>query len=199
MIQSPPKRPTSLSFSVTASEAPPRASRVAATLTTLPGSVLDGDEIVLLAIKPSMWRLLFDSAPWLVTCFLLAAVLVWLGTPLPGLSLTATAQVILLIGLARIGLAVVRWVPIWYVLTNRRVLDIRGVRTPRISACLLIEVRNTILQSSPTEKLTRLGTITFVTDPPDQASHVWQSIAEPDAVHTKIRRAIENAIDQSGT
>jgi hypothetical protein len=105
---------------------------------------------------------------------------------------------VLLIALARVGLAVVRWVPTWYVLTNRRVLDVRGVRSPRISACLLVDVRNTYLRSSSAEKLTRLGTITFITDREDTASHIWRSIAKPDVVHAKIRRAIENAIDQHG-
>ncbi len=186
-------------FSAATSEAPPRTSQAAATAwTALPGGVLDGGEIVLLATKPSMWRPVFDSAPWLVTCCLLAGVLTWLGKPLPGLSLTATAQVVLLVAFARVGLAVVRWVPRWYVLTNRRVIDIRGVRSPRIQACLLVEIRNTYLNSSAAEKLTRLGTITFVTDEANKVSRLWQSIAKPEEVHTKIRRAIENAIDQHG-
>ena len=198
MILSPPKPLTSRRFAAATSEAPPRASEAATDWAALPGGVVDGSEIVLLAIKPSMWRLLFDSAPWLATCCVFAALLTWFGRPLPGLSVTATAQVILLIGLARIGLAIVRWVPTWYVLTNRRVINIQGVRAPRISDCLLVEIRNTVLHVSPAEKLTRLGTITFVTDQPSHTPHVWQSIAKPEFVHAKIRRAIEDAIDRRG-
>jgi len=164
----------------------------------LPGGVLDGREIVVLAIRPSMWRPMIDSAPWLVTCCLLAAVLIWLGRPISGLSLTATAQLILLAGLVRLGFAVVRWVSMWYVLTNRRILDIRGVRAPQIWSCLLIQARNTYLNASPVEKLTGLGTITFVTDRPDEPPRRWQSVSKPQEVHTKIRRAIENAIDEHG-
>jgi hypothetical protein len=93
---------------------------------------------------------------------------------------------------------VVRWAPRWYVLTNRRVLDIQGVRSPRIWSCLLTEIRNTYLNASPPEKLTGLGTITFVTDHPDEPPCHWRSVAKPEEVHAKIRRAIENAIDQQG-
>lgn len=196
MLQSPTY--SAILFSPTASEAPPRASKVTATWTTLPGGVVEGGEIVILAIKPSMWRILLDSAPWLVTCCLLAGVLTWLGTPVPGLSVAATAQVMLLIAFARIALAIVRWIPTWYVLTNRRIIGIRGVRTPRISASPLVDIRNTYLHSSPAEKLARLATITFVFSHSEKPSHIWQSVAKPDEVHAAIRRAIENAIDQHG-
>lgn len=190
---------TRVPLAAAASEAPPVASKVTAALTAVPGGVIDGGEIVLLAVKPSMWRPIFDSTPWLVTCVFLAVALTWLGRSAPGLSVTATAQVILLLALARVGVAVVRWVPTWYVLTNRRVLEIQGVRSARISACLLVDVRNTYLHHSPGEKMAKLGTIMFVSDSGEKRPLVWQSIAKPDEVHTKIRRAIENAFDQHGT
>ena len=198
MIRAATRRLTPVSFSATASETPSRATDVAVGWTTLPGGVVDGGEIVLLAIKPSMWRPLFESTPWLVTCCVLAAGLAWLSRPIPGLPLTATVQVIVLVGFARLGLAVVRWVPRWYVLTNRRVLDIQGVRSPRIWSCLLIETRNTYLNVSTAERLTGLGTITFVTDHPGEPPCHWRSVAKPEEVHARIRRAIENAIDQQG-
>ncbi len=68
----------------------------------------------------------------------------------------------------------------------------------RISACLLTDVRDTYLQCSATERLTRLGTIVFVTDQTNKVPHIWQSITSPDLVHAKIRRAIQNAADQPG-
>jgi len=179
------------------SDAPSRASDVASRWTTLPGGVIDGGEIVVLAIKPSLWRPVFDSAAVLVTSVLLAVVLTTLGISFPGLSPATTAQLVLLIGFAGLGFAVVRWTTTWHVLTNRRIIDIHGVRTPRIAACLLVHLRNTYLHIAVVEKVTRIGTITFVTDEADRLPHVWRSIAHPDEVHAKIRRAIENAIDQS--
>jgi hypothetical protein len=179
------------------SDAPSRVADVAARWTMLPGGLIDGGEIVVLAIKPSLWRPVFDSAAGLVISVLLAVVLTMLGVPLPGLSATTTAQLVLLIGFTGLGLAIVRWTTTWHVLTNRRIIDIHGVRTPRIAACLLVHVRNTYLHASVAEKVARLGTVTFVTDEADRLPHLWRSIAHPDEVHAKIRRAIENAIDQS--
>ena len=188
--------PTSFASTTVMSEAPSRASKVAADWSALPGGVVDGNEIVVLAVKPSLWRSVFDSAGWLVACALLAVALAWLQQPIPGLSPTATVQVLLLVASVRLAVALIRWVPTWYVLTNRRVLDIHGIRSPRISSCLLVDIRNTYVNRSPAERLTKLGSITFATDHPNDPPRIWQSIAEPDLVHERIRREIEKTIDQ---
>lgn len=187
-----------MSSGASMAEAPSGVSRAGTKWSTLPGGVIAGGEIIIFAIKPSMWRPVFDSASWLVTGFLLAAVLTLIRTPFPGLSLTATAEAVLLVGFARLGYAVVRWVPTWYVLTNRRVIDLRGVRSPHIWSCALIDIRNTYVNASQPEKLTGLGTISFVTDRTDEPPRTWRSIARPDEMHTRVRRAIENAIDEFG-
>ena len=93
-------------------------------------------------------------------------------------------------------MALLRWVPTWYVLTNRRIISIHGVRSPRISSAPLLAIRNTYLNRSVAEHLTKLGSITFVTDMPNEDPHVWQSIPEPEAIHDRIRREIERAIDR---
>ena len=203
MILSPPRRisrsagsgrpyPTVI-FSATATEAPPSRAEVKTSWTTLPGGVLDGGEIVILAIKPSMWRVLFDSAPWLLMCALLAGVLTGLGRPILGLSLTDTAQALMLLALCRVSFAILRWIPAWYVLTNRRIIDIRGVRTPRIRSCPLIDVEDTYLHTSTSEKAAQLGTITFKLDRKDEGPYVWQSIQQPGEVYAKVRSTIDNA------
>jgi hypothetical protein len=179
-------------------EAPSGVSQVTTKWGTLPGGLIAGGEIIVFAIKPSMWRPVFVSAPWLVVTCLLALALTLLGTPFPGLSLTLTAEAVLLVGLARLGFAVIRWIPRWYVLTNRRVIDICGVRSPRIWFCALIDVRNTYLDVPPAERITGLGSISFVTDHPDEPPRIWRSIAKPNEIHARIRQAIENAIDEFG-
>jgi hypothetical protein len=176
-------------------EAPP-GTATTTRWTALPGEVLDGGEIVLLAIKPSMWRPVFEAAPVIAICTCLVLAIAWLGRPLPGLSLPATAQAILLVGMARFAVAVVRWIPRWYVLTNRRIIDVRGVRSPRLSSCPLLDIRNTRVQQSPGEGLTKLGTIVFLTDHDDGVSFIWQSVRDPEEVHACVRRAIENALDR---
>ncbi len=197
MLQSFVDLGSHVSPSAAATDARPHTT-TATRWTTLPGEVLDGGEIVLLAIKPSMWRPVFDAAPWLVTCCLLVVMLTWLGSPFSGWTLPATTQAILLVALARLAVGVVRWVPRWYVLTNRRIIDVRGIRSPRISSCPLLDIRTTHMEQSPLEGFTQLGTIVFVTDHEDQVSHIWQSVKDPRDVHARIRRAIENSLDQRG-
>lgn len=198
MIQAPPSQHARSAFAAVTPDAPPRTAEAASPWTTLPGGVIDGGEIVMLAIKPSLWRPVFESAAWIVTSIVLAGTLLWTRKTIPGFSLTTSAQIVLLIGVVRLGWAVVHWVPAWHVLTNRRVIDVRGVRTPRIDSCNLLNIRNTYLNTSSTESLVRLGTILFVTDHPEAPPITWRNITKPDLVHAKIRRAIENAIDQHG-
>ncbi len=197
MMPVEPKLRCGVAFSA-ATEAPSRVSGAVLPWAALPRGVVDGGEIVILATKPSLWRPVFESAPWLVTSCLLAAVLTWLSAPIPALSLALTAQLVLLVGLFRLAVAVVRWVPTWYVLTNRRILNIHGVRAPVVMSCLLIDIRNTYLRTSPVERAASLGSIIFVTDQAAEPPQVWRSIGNPDEVHKRIRRAIEGAIDQFG-
>ncbi len=181
-----------------ASESPPRARELPAEWSDLPGGVIDGGEIVLMAIKPSMWRPLFDSMPWLVTTGVFAVAILLLRAPLPGLSVSISAQLLLALGFVRVAFAIARWIATWYVLTNRRIMDVRGARAPRITSFALIEIRNTYLNATAPERLVRLGTITFVSKHADDRPHFWESVAQPEEVHAKIRRAIENALDQYG-
>jgi len=185
-------------FAPPATGAKPHAAETTTQWTALPGGVVDGGEIVLLAIKPSAWRPVFESASWLVACAALAMALAAFGRSLAGLSTATTVQLVLLIGFARLALAIVRWVPSWYVLTNRRIIEVQGMRNSEVVDCGLLDVRNTTVVKSPLERMTQLGTIAFVIDHEGRAPRVWHSVAKPDEVHARIRRAIENAIDQHG-
>lgn len=186
-------------FSVAVSDNPAAAAQaVVAPWAAIPGGVIDGGEIVCLAIKPSMWRPLFDSAAWMVGSWIIAAMLTYLGKPITGLSMATTVQIVLMGGIVGLGVAILRWIPTWYVLTNRRIIHIHGIRTPRIDSCELLEIRNTFVQVGIEEKLTNLGSITFIMDKPASRPRTWRSIQRPLEVHARIRRAIENAIDQYG-
>jgi hypothetical protein len=179
-------------------EAPPRTAKETVTWASLPGGMLDGGEIVILATKPSVWRPLGEALPWLVFAALFAALIVWFQAPLPGLTIAVSAQLILLVGFARLGLAVALWIPCWHVLTNRRVIDVHGVREPIIRSCSLLHIRNTHVTRTIVHRLLQIGTIKFVINDPLEPPHFWRSIPCPEEVHAAIRRAIEHAIDQFG-
>jgi len=185
-------------FAASTAEAPEGTGQVARSWAALPGGVVDGGEIVILAIKPSMWQPAIDAAPWLIVTAVAAALAATLRFALPGVSLAGTIQSILIVGFARLAFAIARWIPKWYVLTNRRVIDVHGIRAPTISSCPLVVIRNTYLQVNPLDRLLRIGSIAFVTTHDADPPRVWHMIPRPDEVHDKLRRAIENAIDQYG-
>ena len=185
-------------FSASTAEAPEQSGETATLWTSLPGGVVDGGEIVILAIKPSMWQPAIDSAPWLIGAAVAAVLAGSLRFSFPGVSLAVTTQLILLIGFARLGLAIARWIPSWHVLTNRRIIDVRGIRTPEIVSCPLVHIRNTYLQVSAVERLLRIGSIAFVTTLEADPPFVWRLIPKADEGHDKVRRAIENVLDQPG-
>ena len=128
-------------------------------------------------------------------CSVLAVILTVLGLPVFGLSPTGAAQVLMLLAFARLSFVMLRWIPTWYVLTNRRLIDVRGVRSARIRSCPLIEVKDTYLQESILEKAALLGTIVFELDRSDDRPYVWQSIQAPQEVFDKVRDTIRNARD----
>jgi len=61
-----------------------------------------------------------------------------------------------------------------------------------------VEVRNTYLNASVPERVARVASIRFVSKHSDRLPCVWEFVPKPELVHAKIRRAIENALDQYG-
>jgi len=180
-------------------EAGTAAPEVAQAWSRLPGGVVEGGEMVLLAIKPSLWRPLFESGWWLAFSAVAAIGIVTWTQPIPGFSIAVSIQLALAVGFGRLALAILRWIPRWFVLTNRRVLDIAGIREPRIWTCPLVEIRNTYVGATTAENLAGVGTVTFVTEHAHLPPRHWKSINQPQEVHARIRRAIENAIDHHDT
>ncbi len=173
------------------------ATQAAATpaLLRFPLEALDGGEIIILAVKPSVLSPVFDSARWLVVLLLLAIGVLWTGASPLRLSSQTAAQMFIGAAALRLVYAVVRWSATWYVLTNRRVLEIHGIRAPRVNSAPLIEVRNTYLTSAPHERLFRLSSITFVLQHEDRPPWAWRHLHQGEDIHRRIRRAIENALD----
>ncbi len=198
MIMTLPARGTDAIRAASASTAPPAAREAPSAWLATPSDVVDGGEIILMAIKPSVWRPVSEALPILAGCGLLAIVVAVLSTPVPGLSTSGSMQFLAAVGVIVTAVSFARWALTWYVLTNRRVLDIQGLWAPRIWSCALLDVRNTYLGATKTETSTSTGTITFVTQRDEEPPRQWCFVAKPDEMHAKIRRAIEEAIDHHG-
>lgn len=156
---------------------------------------LDGGEVVILALKPSPWFVLFDSARWLVLSFFVAGTSQWVANSVSWASASLLIRLALAAATFRFGVAVLRWVSRFYVLTNRRVMRIRGVWKVDVFACPLLSIRTTKVTAEIHERVVRLGTVRFNIDPPRDEDGSWVSIRRPGDVHAQIRRAIKRAID----
>ncbi|MFO0972424.1 MAG: PH domain-containing protein [Phycisphaerae bacterium] len=154
----------------------------------IPEQLLSDGEVVLLAIKPSLWFVILVSGR-----FLAALALVWVATRLPLLSPVALPVLRLALGavLLRLVVATLQWSARLYVLTDRRVLLIRGIFNVDIFECALARIQNTWLTFSLFERLLRLGSVHMATAAgPAGGVASWKIVAQPLAVHARLREAI---------
>jgi uncharacterized membrane protein YdbT with pleckstrin-like domain len=157
----------------------------------VPEGLLDGDEIVLLAVKPSLWFIPLTSGPWLVTCALVAALAWYLGregfgTDATRLGLQAAAAVALI----RVTVAMFLWACRLYVLTNRRVMRIKGVFHVNVFESPLAKIQNTYLDFTLPQRVVRIGSIRIQTAGFGGGNATWEHVAQPTLVHTRLRNAI---------
>ena len=162
----------------------------------LPSHLLDGGEVVVFAIKPSAWFVLLVSLRWMAVAIVLAS--------LAATEVVAPAyrayllNVAILVAGARLGWATIEWVSRLYVLTNRRVMSIRGVSSVQMFECTLDRIQNTCLTVSVTERLARVGTVIFQTDAGRGGTGSWQCVARPLEVEEKVREAIRRMGHRGG-
>ncbi len=157
------KRSTERRLAAAAATDSATGERVDAQGLPIAADLLDGGEIVLLAIKPSPWFVLFDAARWLLFGLVLLVVAALPSLHVLGMSSRSCTQLACAIILARVGVAFLRWVSRFYVLTNRRVMRVRGVFKADILACPLVNIERTQATAAFHERLTGLGTILFET------------------------------------
>jgi hypothetical protein len=159
----------------------------------LPAHLLDGDEIVILAIKPSLWFVLFVSFRWVLAMLLVILLAGMLGDRVPRVSASVIAQTAGALAAGRLGLAVLQWVSRLYVLTNRRIMRLTGILNIDLFECPLTKIQNTYLTLAWYERLTGLGTISFATAGTGGVEASWAHVNNPLELHERVRSAIHRA------
>lgn len=160
----------------------------------VPERLLDSGEIVLLAIKPSPWFILFVSAKVLILAVIV--VLAW-----PYVVFTAELEqfrplvykIATIVALGRLAIAMLQWLHRTYVLTNKRIIRIAGVLHITVFEAPLARIQNTVLDLSLAQRVVRIGTIGFATAGTGVIDAYWSYIAQPLRVYAKIRSAIHHA------
>jgi len=160
----------------------------------VPAGLLDGGEVVVLAVKPSLWFIVLRSGNWVAACALLAAAAWWTGQQGYSPQTAKLAmQTAVALAMVRITVAMFQWASRLYVLTNRRVMRIKGVLHVEVFECPLEKIQNTFLSFSLPERLVRVGSLHILTAGTAGIEATWQHIAQPVEVHRLLREAIAKA------
>jgi uncharacterized membrane protein YdbT with pleckstrin-like domain len=160
----------------------------------VPAHLISEDEHIILAIKPSLWFIVFHSAPLIIILgvFLLGLRTFFLSEVFDSWSRTIH-QVAALAILVQLVVSTLQWVSRLYVLTDRRILRVRGIFNVEVFECPLIKIQNTYLTLAWYERLLSLGSIYFTTAGTAGIEASWQNINQPLEVHELIRSAIRDA------
>jgi uncharacterized membrane protein YdbT with pleckstrin-like domain len=159
----------------------------------VPAQLLDGGEVVILAIKPSLWFIIINSFRWMIVAALVVVGVAWLHPSWYGMSPSVLIRAALGLGVLRMMVATLQWVSRLYVLTNRRLMRIRGVLNVDIFECRLSRIQNTFLRLSWYERILRLGTIDVATAGTGLVEARWENVSRPLEVHETLRKAVSAA------
>ncbi len=162
----------------------------------VPAEILQEDEVVLLLIKPSLFYIFYSSFSFLLGTMLLGIVagrISWmsLGVNLvPGM----VAWLTVLVCVGRLLWALLVWTSHTYMLTNRRVVTIKGVVNVHMFQTALRKIQKTEVYRPVGQRLFAAGTIGFATAAAaGSAESTWVMIARPLETHEQIVAALNKA------
>jgi len=163
----------------------------------VPAQLLDGGEIVILAIKPSLWFILINSFRAVAVLALVVAAVLCFAPPGFWVAPRMLIQAAIGLALLRVVIASLQWVSRLYVLTNRRLMRIRGVLNVDLFECQLARIQNTSMRFNWYERILRLGTIDITTAGTGLIEARWENLPRPLDIHEALRKAI-NAAKHTG-
>ena len=169
------------------------AKPVAAAAELLPAHLLDGGEIVILAVKPSLWFVVFKSARWLFAMTALILLAGRIAEYVPYMTEMMIMQTAMALAVTRVAFAGLQWASRLYVLTNRRIMRMAGIVNIDLFECPLSKIQNTYLTLAWYERLIGLGTIAFATAGTGGVEASWRHVNNPLEMHERVRSAIHRA------
>ena len=153
----------------------------------LPPELLQNGEIVVLLLKPSGWYILLGPLASLVAIVVVTLLLMQidirldLGIRQRDLAFLGTAAIA-----ARLSWQVLDWLSRVYVLTDRRVIRVKGVLRVQVFECGLAKVQHTYTLFTLRERLFGLGTIGFATAGTATIEAAWIMVSCPLEVHQRV-------------
>jgi len=158
------------------------------------GRLADGEAIILV-VRPSGWLILLMSWPLLAG---VAAVVAVSFAAKHYLACDVGSRMVLLICLAvgamRLTIAISQWQGRMYILTDRRVMRIKGVFHEECYQCPLKKIRRVHLSATLPERIVSVASLMFerVDDKPVPDAH-WVCLGNP----REVLQAVEDALDRA--
>jgi hypothetical protein len=173
----------------------PGASTVLPAEAAIAERLLRDGEIIILAVKPSRWFVLLVTWPVLWGAVLAGVVAVVAGRPLVG---ETTPQTIWSFCAAVVGvrlvLASIQWAGRWYILTNYRLVQVRGLHGPDLVDHELRRIEKTFVHLGATGRLLpAVGTLLFDTVDGENRPPPWLHVSGPEEVERLVDEAIRHA------
>jgi len=181
-------------FDVAHAEATPTATAEQAAAASL--ELLEGDEIVEMSIKPSLWYIPIVSCNWGIATGVLAALVAVARRGAWSSTASATVLALILLAVIRVAVAALQWASRLYVLTNRRVMHFHGVLTVASEECSLKRVHDARPVVSWYQRAVQLGSIQITPAGDNPVPILWDHVARPLEIYEKLIRAIHKS--QSG-
>lgn len=179
-------------------EAAPDAGAVSPDLVRamVPEKILQDDEIVLLLTKPSLFFIFYESSFFIAVTLVLGALVAqsyWLLTS-TSLSQSVVGLTVVLLCIGRLIWALLVWTSHIYMLTNRRILTIKGVINVHMFQAQLRKIQKTELYRPLGQRIFGTGTIAFSTAAAAASvDSTWFMIARPLETHEQVVAAIHKA------
>lgn len=158
-----------------------------------PISVLQGDEVVQLLLKPALWYVVALSWRWVVGAVLVFACSYVSGRGQWTLTHNLIVQASLFVAAARCGYAMMQWSSRAYVLTNRRVMRVTGVLRADMRSCLLTRVSEISVRQPLYQRWLRLGSVQIRCAEAKAPPVHWNFIKDPHKVHELLERAVRRS------
>lgn len=158
----------------------------------LPADLLQGDEVIILLLKPSPLYIILSCLGTLAVITLVTIAMLWVHTRF-GIG-DFESRSVMLLGMILLALRIswqfMEWMSRTYVLTDRRIIRIKGVLRVEVFQCEFKRLQHTEVVLSIRERLFGLGTISFSTAGTGFPEAYWLMLRSPYAAHQRILQAI---------
>lgn len=173
---------------------PPSGDPAAALpMSASPARLLQTGEIIIFALRPSVWFIVLVSLPVIVLSALVPLIL-YVAIEVFGVKAafgsSTLVWVFLAAALARLTVACFQWTGRLYVLTNLRVMTVWGSTGFYLQHCPLKDIREVLVSSFRGEGRLGLGTLSFRTASGTFSDTFWPHVSNPAEVASSVNRAI---------